>query len=144
VTGIAAHRTVNARWEGGLRSVVEAGKFQIVADEPHSVGGSDTGPQPTDLLLASIASCFVLAMAWAARKREVELPDLHVRVVGTYDGPKFSQIDIDVDSEAAPAVLDELLPLAERVCYVTNTLRDPPRLRVGHRRADHRTGRGAP
>lgn len=128
---MAAQRTVNARWEGGMRAVVEAGAFSIVSDEPRSAGGDDTGPQPTDLFLASIASCFVLAVAWAARKRGVELADLQVRVVGTYAGPKFSQIDIDVVSEAPAAVLDELLPQAERVCYVTNTLREPPRIRVG-------------
>ena len=120
-----------------MRAVVEAGEFSVAADEPLSAGGADTGPQPTDLFLASIASCFVLAVAWAARKRGVDLPDLHVRVVGTYDGPKFSHIDIDVASGAPSAVLDDLLPQAERVCYVTNTLREPPRLRIGRRPVQH-------
>jgi uncharacterized OsmC-like protein len=120
-----------------MRALVEAGDFEVVADEPRSAGGADTGPQPTDLFLASIASCFVLAVAWAARKRGVELPDLQVRVVGTYDGPRFSHIDIGVVSGAAPAVLEELLPQAERVCYVTNTLRRPPRIRVGGHPVHH-------
>ena len=133
---IATHRTVNAHWEGGMRSAVEAGEFRIVSDEPPSAGGANTGPQPTDLFLASIASCFVLAVVWTARRRGFNLPDLHVNVVGTYDGPKFSHIDIEVVSRAPTAVLDELLPRAERVCYVTNTLREPPRLWVGRRAAD--------
>ena len=130
MTGIPGHRTVEARWDGGMRAVVRAGEFQVVADEPHSAGGSDTGPQPTDLFLASIASCFALAMAWAAGKRGVELPSLQVRVTGTYDGPRFSRVDVEVLSSAPPPVLDELLPEAERVCYVTNTLREAPQLRV--------------
>lgn len=130
MTGLSAHRTVDARWEGGMRAVVRAGAFEVVADEPRSAGGRDTGPQPTDLFLASIASCFALAVAWAADKRGVDLPRLQVRVTGTYDGPRFSSVDIEVRSSVPSPVLDELLPEAERVCYVTNTLRAPPLLRV--------------
>lgn len=130
MTGLSAHRTVDARWESGMRAVVRAGAFEVVADEPRSAGGSDTGPQPTDLFLASIASCFALAVAWVADKRGVDLPRLQVRVTGTYDGPRFSSVDIEVRSSVPSPVLDELLPEAERVCYVTNTLRAPPLLRV--------------
>ena len=60
-------RTVLTRWEGGMRAVVEAGGFEIVVDEPETSGGTNTGPQPTDLLLASVASCITLSMAFVAR-----------------------------------------------------------------------------
>lgn len=113
-----------------MRAVVTAGAFEVVADEPPTAGGTDSGPQPTDLFLASIASCFALAMAWAADKQGVDLSPLHVRVTGTYDGPRFSAVDIEVHSLAPTAVLDDLLREAERVCYVTNTLRELPVLRV--------------
>lgn len=126
----SAQRTVHAHWHGGMRAVVEAGHFDIVSDEPLSAGGSDTGPTPTDLFLASIASCFVLALAWAARHADKELPGLQVRVVGTYSGPRFSRIEIEVSSDAPGTVVDDLLPEAERVCYVTNSLRNPPELHV--------------
>jgi uncharacterized OsmC-like protein len=89
-----------------------------------------TGPTPTDLFLASIASCFVLALAWAARHADKELPGLQVRVVGTYTGPRFSRIEIEVSADAPGTVVDDLLPEAERVCYVTNSLRNPPELHV--------------
>jgi hypothetical protein len=50
-----------------MRAVTEAGGFDIVVvDEPQSSGGTNTGPQPTDLQLASITSCFTLAMAYTA------------------------------------------------------------------------------
>jgi len=113
-----------------MRAVVEAGRFDVVSDEPASAGGTDTGPTPTDLFLVSIASCFVLALAWAARKAARELPGLRVRVIGTYDGPRFSRIEIEVSCSAPPTVLDEVLPEAKRVCYVTNSLRNPPDLLV--------------
>jgi uncharacterized OsmC-like protein len=127
----AVERIVDARWEGGMKSSVQAGDFEIVVDEPESAGGTDSGPQPTDLFLASIASCFTLSMAHAARKRGLELPGLRVRVVGTYEGLKFTRIDLRIVAEVPSPVLEDLLPDAQRVCYVTNTLRQATELRFG-------------
>lgn len=129
---MASERTVAARWDGGLRAVVQAGGFELIVDEPESVpGGTGAGPQPTELLLASVASCFTIAMAYSAGKRGVELADLHVDVTGTYDGPRFSAIRIAVRT-AAPrgAELDRLITAAQRVCYVTRTLAGTPTLDV--------------
>jgi uncharacterized OsmC-like protein len=125
----AVERIVDARWEGGMKSAVQAGDFEIIVDEPESSGGTDSGPQPTDLFLASIASCFTLSMAHAANKRGIGLPGLRVRVVGTYEGLKFTRVDLRIRSDGPPAVLEELLPDAQRVCYVTNTLRQSTELR---------------
>lgn len=124
-------RTVQARWDGALRAVVQAGQFELVADEPAAAGGTDTGPQPTDLLLSSIASCFALAMAYSAGKRGVHLADLDVEVTGHYSGPRFSGIRIGVRAgHPRGAELENLVEAAERVCYVTNTLRQPPTIDV--------------
>ena len=124
-------RTVDARWAGAMKTVVMAGEHEIIVDEPATAGGTDAGPQPTDLFLASIASCFTLAMAFAARRRDVELTDLGVRVVGTYEGLQFTRIEIFVRSAQAAGILEELVPEAERVCYVTNTLRESPEIVIG-------------
>ena len=121
-------RTVTTRWTGGMRAVSDAGGFEIVVDEPETSGGSNTGPQPTDLLLASVASCFALAMAFVARRRGIELLGLDVSVVGSYDGPKFARISVSITSGSSREVLEELIPEAERVCYVSNTLRYRPEL----------------
>jgi putative redox protein len=125
-----ADRTVHTRWHGGMRAVTEAGGFDIVVDEPKSSGGTNTGPQPTDLLLASITSCFALAIAYAAHQRGVELAGLIVEAAGTYDGPKFVRIAVTVASNSPRTVLEELMPQAERLCYVTNTLRYGPEVTI--------------
>jgi organic hydroperoxide reductase OsmC/OhrA len=110
-----------------MRCQVDAGGFALTVDEPLSAGGTDAGPQPTDVLLASVASCFVLAIAWAAGKRGIELPgDLQVTAHGHYAGPRFDAITVEVASSAAD--LDQLVERAKGVCYVTNTLRTPPEL----------------
>ncbi|MBA2472040.1 MAG: OsmC family protein [Pseudonocardiales bacterium] len=124
-------RSVDATWDGGLRCRVSAGRFELIVDEPESVGGTDQGPQPTELLLASVASCFTLAMAYSAGKRGVELAGLRVRATGDYDGPSFSAIRLSVQADAPDTDgLRRLVPAAERLCYVTNTLRRNPNVTV--------------
>jgi putative redox protein len=120
---VTAGRTVTGVWRGGYNCSVEVGSFQIEVDEPVEVGGTDLGPQPTDLFLASVASCFLLALSYAARKRAVELSDLSVRVTGTYDGLRFSAVHVRASVGVPEVELDRLVKAAERVCYVTNTLR---------------------
>lgn len=123
-------RSVEAVWEGGMRCSVQAGRFALTVDEPESSGGTDAGPQPTELFLASVASCFTLAIAHSARKRGLELGDVQVTTTGVYDGPRFAEIEIDVRIDPEPPDLSRLLTSAERVCYVSNTLRTLPKLTV--------------
>jgi putative redox protein len=125
-----ADRCVRTRWEGGMRAVTQVGDFEVVVDEPEAAGGTDTGPQPTDLLLVSVSSCFALALAYVARKRGVELLGLDVTAVGRYEGLKFDQISLSISSASPPDVVRGLLPEAQRVCYVSNTLLHQPELTV--------------
>ncbi len=122
------HRTVRTRWTGGMRAVSDAGGFEIIADEPEAHGGTDSGPQPTDLLLASVSSCIALATAFVARKRGIDLPGLDVTVVGSYDGLRFGHISVSLSSNTPREVLEELIPEVKRVCYVSNTLLNQPEL----------------
>lgn len=130
-TGGVTTRSVSSRWDGGLRAVVDAGGFELVVDEPEHFGGTGRGPQPTELLLAAVASCFTLALAHVARKGGTELPGLRVDATGTYSGPRFSAVHIAVHTTHPPGPeLDALIAAAERVCYVTRTLRTCPDITV--------------
>lgn len=125
---MSAERTVTGVWRGGYHCVVEAGPFKIDVDEPVEVGGTDLGPQPTDLFLSSVASCFLLALSYAARKRELELTELSVQVTGSYEGLRFSAVHVRASVGAPEDEVERLVKAAERVCYVTNSLRAGVRL----------------
>jgi putative redox protein len=126
-------RSVNANWLGGYQVDVTAGKYVLRVDEPETVnGGTDTGPQPTDYLLTAAAACFAMAIAYSARKRGLDLPPLEVNATGTYDGPGFSGIALDVVVDLPDAEVERLVAAAERVCYVTNTLRRGPTVTIQH------------
>lgn len=108
-----------------MRVRVPARGFELRVDEPPAYGGEDTGPMPTELFLASLASCFALAVRWVcARQEGFEPADLAVRVRGEYDGPRFDRLRIEVAS-SDPRVAGTL-DRAARYCYVSNTLRRPP------------------
>lgn len=119
-----------ARWEGGWRCSVTAAGFELVVDEPPSSGGTGAGPMPTEYLLAAMSSCYALAVSWAAAKRGITLPDLAVTATGTYDGPRFSRLVLEVATSAPDDVVRPLLEPALRVCYVSNTISSAPPIEV--------------
>lgn len=114
-------------WEGGFRCRVPVREWEVRADEPPDIG-SDTGPAPTELFLTSLATCFTMAMVYAARKRDVKLDDLAVRVESDYDGPRIRSLRVEVQSTSPHDEVEALLEPARRACYVSNTLAEPPEL----------------
>jgi putative redox protein len=60
----------SARREGTtLRHSVQVRDHQFFVDEPPEAGGQDSGPDPQELLAASLASCTAITMEmYAARK----------------------------------------------------------------------------
>jgi uncharacterized OsmC-like protein len=117
---------VVAHWEGGYRCRVPVRQFEVRADEAPQFGGDDTGPMPTELFLASLAACFAMAVAHAAVKRRIQLGELSVAVRGTYDGPRFSRLDVEVRCDHPREELEMLVTRARSFCYVSNTLRGGP------------------
>lgn len=116
---------VVATWEGGYRCRVAVRQFELVSDEPPTAGGEDAGPTPTELFLASLSTCFAMAVAHVARKRGQELPGYQVAVSGEYDGPRFSKVRVEVRPDEDVEGIKDLLERALAVCYVSNTLRNP-------------------
>jgi uncharacterized OsmC-like protein len=111
------------------------GRFRLASDERIEDGGTDTAPMPSEYLFASVASCFAMAVAWAARKRRIELPDLEVVVSGVHDYPerRYELIEVVAVSTlavSAPEEFERLVHLAEDVCWVTRSIVPGIRLRV--------------
>jgi len=119
---MSGKKTVESIWREGLCCDVDMGGFSITVDEPTSVGGTNLGPAPTSLLLASVASCFNVAIAYCAGKQRVKLNGLSVSVTGKYDGPRFKSITIESRLDCDPSKIKPIVQAARRVCYVTNTL----------------------
>lgn len=113
---------VTASSASGYEARIAVRGHEIVADEPADAGGGDKGPTPTELLLASLASCYTLALRWAAGHRGVALGEIEVTASGEYEQLRFASIRLRVRADLPPDEAAGLLSDASRVCYVSNTL----------------------
>ena len=115
---------VVATWRGGLATDVQARGHAIRVDEPTTAGGNDSGMMPTELFCAALASCFCLAVGFAAGKRDQEVPGLKVTVTAERAGTELRYEHFVVTTQAAlePELLARLVERARPLCWVSNTL----------------------
>ena len=95
----------NAR---GFKQEIVAGKHNLVADEPISVGGTDAGPSPYDFLLTALGTCTAMSVGLYARRKQFPLDNItvslwHSRIYGkdcedceTKEG-KLDRIEIQLE-----------------------------------------------
>ena len=58
---------------GKFRNTVTIGPHHLLADEPQSAGGDDTGPSPYDFLLAGLGACKSMTMRLYADRKSFPL-----------------------------------------------------------------------
>jgi putative redox protein len=64
--------------EGRFTQRIAAGRHALRADEPESVGGTNTGPTPYDLLLAGLGACTSMTMRLYAMRKSWPLDQVTV------------------------------------------------------------------
>lgn len=120
---------------GGLAQEITVGRHRLAADEPTALGGTDTGPDPYALLLASLGACTSMTVALYARRHGWPLESVTVRLrhtkvhaqdcadCETREG-RIDRIEREVELGGALSAEQRtrLLEIAER-CPVHRTLR---------------------
>ncbi len=84
-------RKVTAVNEGGTRTVARVRHFEpVAADEPDSLGGTNTAPSPLEMALVSLASCDGVIIHGVAKAMNFAYSRVEFEVEGQIDvrGPK--------------------------------------------------------
>ncbi|HEV7310605.1 bifunctional alpha/beta hydrolase/OsmC family protein [Ensifer sp.] len=66
--------------EGKFQQRVDAHGHRLIADEPHSYGGTDTGPTPYDFLAIGLGACTSMTLRLYAEKKGLSLDQISVEV----------------------------------------------------------------
>ena len=87
---------VSARRRKGYAHSLTVGKHTVIADEPQEKGGTDTGPEPTQLLALSLAACTAITVEMYADRKEWDVGDVAVDVDYELDPKGTSRFDVVV------------------------------------------------
>ncbi len=79
-------KVVARRREGFAHEVEIEGGHTLVVDEPAASGGTDTGPSPTRLVAAGLASCIAVTMEMYAERKGWDVGQVEVDVDVEYEG----------------------------------------------------------
>ena len=65
---------------------IHAGRHELSADEPQAAGGTDTGPNPLQLLLSALGACTSITLRMYAERKGWELGEIDVDLQLSRDG----------------------------------------------------------
>ena len=123
---------------GKFQNAISAGRHRLLADEPVSVGGLDSGPNPYDYLAAALAACTSMTLRVYAEHKQLALGRAdgrcparqgtaeHCRDCGEAVEGRTGQIDrfertIRVEGGVDAVTAGKLIEIAEK-CPVHRTL----------------------
>lgn len=117
-------RAIARRSGGTLTHHVEIGSHSLTADEPQDQGGSDAGPNPQELLAASLASCSAITMEMYAHRKGWEIGEVVVDVdyePAQRGSPTKFTMDVKLPKELPEDQREKLMQIVTK-CPVHRTL----------------------
>ena len=119
-------RAVTLRSDGKLRCDLTAGPHRWAIDEPLSIGGDDSAPDPVLHFLGALLSCMTIAFKVVAARRKVPIDRIAGDISASPATGKVRHIAIQLNiwSPAEKANVEALLKSAKASCYVHDLLKD--------------------
>ncbi len=127
---------VSGKKVGDLGVEVTERGHKIKVDEPIEGGGEDTGMNPVEMLLGSIAACQTISTSIYAESMGIKIDEMSIEVEGDMDSagfmgyakfrPGYTNIrsHIKIKSDADPAMVQQLIDLVEIRCPVEDSVKN--------------------
>ncbi|WP_338588084.1 OsmC family protein [Paenibacillus sp. Y5S-9] len=132
----------SAHLQNGVQVKVTSRNFEFIIDEPKNLGGTDTGMNPVEALLASLGACQSIVARVYAPKFGVNLKDFFVDVEGDIDldgffdksevRPGYSDIryTFRIKTDSPQEQVEAFVQFLESKCPVGDTLAHPVNLKL--------------
>lgn len=134
--------SASAYLQDGVQVKVKSRNFEVTIDEPKSLGGTDTGMNPVELLLSALGACQAIVARVYAKKFNIEFDNLWIELEGDLDTdgflnksdvrPGYSDIrySIHIETDAPKEKVDEFVAFIETKCPVGDTIANPVNLKL--------------
>jgi putative redox protein len=109
----------------GFRTQITAGQHRLIADEPKEAGGTDEGPSPYELLLASLGACTAMTLKMYVERKKLPVTD--VEVLLTFDRIHIDDCESCVKEER---LNDRQVQHISRLIYVTGDVTEEQKERL--------------
>ncbi|MFN3698577.1 MAG: OsmC family protein [Dictyoglomus sp.] len=135
--------SAQGKWLGNLKVETKIrNKFTINMDEPPSLGGEDSAPNPVEVVLASLIGCLGIVIAVVSKEKNIPLNSVEIFTEGDLDPRGFMgdptvragyeevRVRIKIDSPAGREKIEELIKEVEKRCPVSDIIRNPVNLSI--------------
>jgi uncharacterized OsmC-like protein len=133
----------SARSASPSRVDVDVRQFSFVIDEPPSLGGTDAGPNPVEMVLSALLGCMNVVVRLVAQECGVQVHALEMSAEGDLDPAKFFGKDVDtragfsgirlhlaIEADALEDEIHRIVEESKRRCPVGDNLLDRTPLTV--------------
>lgn len=134
---------VKAKSENSTKTIVEARGFRMTIDEPENLGGTNSGANPVEYLLAALSGCLNVVGHLVAREMGFKLNGLEIVLDGDLNPAKFAgksmedragykevRVIMKPDTDADKETLDKWLKAVESRCPVSDNISNPTPLKI--------------
>lgn len=95
---------ITATLSSGTQVELSNGRHTWTADEPVPVGGTDSGPNPYELLLGSLAACTCITLALYCRHKKIALES----VTASYEFDRIHAKDCEKCDDETQGFIDHI------------------------------------
>lgn len=123
-----------ARYTGGYESsgTLETKNLNTAISIPSSMGGTEIGTNPDEMLLGAATTCFIISLSVLMQRNQLSLVDLrvdsaaHIDVTNgifTYQSISYDVHIVTTEDDSKHPLIERLVHKAEENCMITRALK---------------------